>query len=172
MKSTILLVKYLLPKATQSNASFLTMTAGWVQFPTEILVGNSGYLVSKLALAKTIEFLSKENPNVFFASIHPGTVDTNIFRGSGATPESMPMDTRMFTCRSNSSRLTLTYRIAQLVAGFILWISKPEAKFLNGRTVWANWDVTELKGMQEDISSSNELTIGLVGWPFTAQKST
>ncbi|KAK8123861.1 hypothetical protein PG999_003779 [Apiospora kogelbergensis] len=32
---------------------------------------DAAYLVSKLALAKTIEFLAKENLNVFFASIHP-----------------------------------------------------------------------------------------------------
>lgn len=166
MKSTILLVKYLVPKASQSNAAFLTMTAGGVQFPTEMLVGNSGYLVSKLALAKTTEFLAKENPNIFFASIHPGTVDTNVFRGSGATPESMPMDTRTSTPGSDYSRLALIYRIAQLVAGFTLWISKPEAKFLNGKTVWANWDIAELKAMQETISTTGKLTIGLVGWPF------
>ena len=78
-------------------------------------MGNSAYLVSKLALAKTIEFLAQENLNVFFASIHPGMV--------GASQ--------------------------------------------HGRTVWSNWDVTELKAMSESIFG--KLKIGLVGWPFTAQ---
>ena len=94
------MVKYFMPKASQSNASFLTMTAGGIQFPTEMLVGNSGYLVSKLALAKTTEFLATENPNVFFVSIHPGAVDTHVFRTSGATPELVPTDTRTSTFRS------------------------------------------------------------------------
>ncbi|KAK7996564.1 hypothetical protein PG989_004604 [Apiospora arundinis] len=151
VKSTILLAKYLLPKASsERNASFLTMTAGGIQFPTEMLVGNSAYLVSKLALAKTTEFLAVENPGVFFASVHPGAVDTKIFRGSGATPDMMPMDT------------------PKLAAGFMLWITKPEAKFLSGKTVWANWDVTELKAMKETITTTNKLNIGLAGWPFTA----
>ncbi|KAI1371221.1 NAD(P)-binding protein [Hypoxylon crocopeplum] len=154
VKSTILLVKHLIPKASQLGASFLTMTAGGIQFPIEMLVGNSGYLVSKLALAKTTEFLAQENPNVFFASVHPGAVDTAIFRRSGATPEMLPMDT------------------PQLAAGFVLWLTKPEAKFLNGKTVWVNWDIEELKGMKDSISTSGELTIGLVGWPFTARKAT
>ncbi|XDG05841.1 hypothetical protein ABKA04_005456 [Annulohypoxylon sp. FPYF3050] len=152
VKSTILMAKYFLPKASPENASFITVTAGGIQFPIEMLVGNSAYLVSKLAVAKTTEFLAKENPTVFFASVHPGNVDTGIFRGSGATPDMMPMDT------------------PKLAAGFMLWITKPEAKFLDGKTVWANWDVDELKGMQETISTSNDLTVGLVGWPFAAGK--
>ncbi|KAK8119870.1 NADP(+)-dependent dehydrogenase [Apiospora kogelbergensis] len=150
VKSTILLAKHLLPKASQSNASFLTMAAGGIQFPTEMLVGNSAYLVSKLALSKTTEFLAAENTNIFFASVHPGMVDTKIFRASGATPEMVPTDT------------------PQLPAGFMLWITKPEAKFLNGKTVWVNWDVTELKAMKESITTTNKLNIGLAGWPFTA----
>ncbi|OTA54001.1 NAD(P)-binding protein [Hypoxylon sp. EC38] len=153
VKSTIMLVKYLVPKANQFDAAFLTMTAGGIQFPIEMLVGNSGYLVSKMALAKTTEFLAQENPNIFFASVHPGMVDTDIFRRSGATPEAVPTDT------------------PQLAAGFILWLTKPEAKFLKGKTVWANWDIDELKGMQEVISTSGELSIGLTGWPFATGKS-
>lgn len=72
------------------------MAAGGIQFPTEMLVGNSAYLVSKLALSKTTEFLAAENTNIFFASVHPGMVDTKIFRASGATPEMVPIDTREY----------------------------------------------------------------------------
>ncbi|KAK8014315.1 hypothetical protein PG990_007611 [Apiospora arundinis] len=153
VKSTILLAKHLIPKASEANSSFLTITAGGIQFPIEMLVGNSGYLVSKLALAKTTEFLAQENPSIFFASIHPGSVDTKIFRASGATPDMMPMDS------------------PRLAAGFMLWVTKPDAKFLNGKTVWSNWDVTELKAMRESISATGKLNIGLVGWPFTTEKA-
>lgn len=59
-----------------------------------MLVGLSGYLVAKMALAKTIEFLALENPNVSFVAIHPGMVDTDLFRASGATPDMLAMDTR------------------------------------------------------------------------------
>lgn len=58
-----------------------------------MLTGLSGYMVSKVALTKLIEFLAVENPDVAFIAYHPGIVDGNTFRASGATPEHMPMDT-------------------------------------------------------------------------------
>ncbi|KAJ8131665.1 hypothetical protein O1611_g1961 [Lasiodiplodia mahajangana] len=147
VKSIVILAKYLLPKASP-NASVLSMVGGSIVFPTSMLVGLSGYLVSKLALAKTIEFLAAENPDVFFAAVHPGMVDTDLFRKSGATPDALAMDT------------------VNLSAGFILWLTLPEVKFLTGRFVWANWDIDELKGMQEDITSGAKLTFGYNGFPF------
>ncbi|RYP05423.1 hypothetical protein DL765_009839 [Monosporascus sp. GIB2] len=104
----------------------------------------------ELAVSKIMEFLAHENPDIFFASIHPGIVDTDMFRKAGVTPDMMPMDT------------------PRLAAGFSLWASKPETRFLNGRTLWANWDIDELKGMQEEITSGTKLTYGLNGWPFSA----
>ena len=68
-------------------------------------------------------------------------------------------------CRTNG-------RTAQLAAGFILWVSTPEAKFLNGKTVWANWDIAELKSMEKVIPTSGDLTIGLAGWPFAKENPT
>ena len=34
---------------------------------------------------------------------------------------------------------------AKLLVHFMMWLTQPEAQFLNGRFVWANWDVEELK---------------------------
>jgi NAD(P)-dependent dehydrogenase (short-subunit alcohol dehydrogenase family) len=70
--------------------------AGAAAFPAQALVGLSGYIVSKVALAKLMEFLAAENPNVTFMALHPGMVDTGLFRSSGATPEMLPMDTRTY----------------------------------------------------------------------------
>jgi hypothetical protein len=41
----------------------------------------------------------------------------------------------------------------------------PEAKFLRGKLVWANWDVDELKGMKKEIEETDKFTLGLLGWP-------
>jgi len=39
----------------------------------------------------------------------------------------------------------------------------PEARFLNGRFVWANWDVGELKADMETIlTDPHKFTLGLV----------
>jgi len=53
---------------------------------------------------------------------------------------------------------------AQLPAGFAIWATLPEAKFLSGKVVWANWDVEELKGMQGQLE--DKVTFALQGWPF------
>jgi hypothetical protein len=48
----------------------------------------------------------------------------------------------------------------------MVWISRSEAQFLNGKFVWVNWDVEELKAKAEEISSGDQLTVGINGWPF------
>ena len=53
-----------------------------------------------------------------------------------------------------------------LPATFTLWLSSPEARFLKGKYLWSNWDVDELKARSAELSSTTQLTIGLVGWPF------
>lgn len=82
-----------LPTANPARASILGVTAGAMALPTKQVAGLSGYLVSKLAQMKIMEYLAVENPNLFTASMHPGMVDTLIFRRSGATPDMLPMDT-------------------------------------------------------------------------------
>ena len=47
----------------------------------------------------------------------------------------------------------------------MVWAASDEAKFLNGNTVWANWDVDELKAAAAEIEAGNRFTIGLLGWP-------
>ena len=71
----------------------LGVTVGALVFPPVGTPGLSAYLISKLAAVKTLEFLAAENPTIFVASVHPGMVDTGIFRKSGAKPEMLPMDT-------------------------------------------------------------------------------
>ncbi len=51
-----------------------------------------------------------------------------------------------------------------LPAWFAVWLASPEAAFLNGKYVWSNWDVDELKAMAPEIESSDRFTHGLLGW--------
>lgn len=50
----------------------------------------------------------------------------------------------------------------------MVWLASGEARVFNGKFLWANWDVDELKARAKEIQSSAELTIQLVGWPFGA----
>lgn len=56
--------------------------------------------------------------------------------------------------------------LVSLPASFNVWLASPEARFLKGKFLWANWDVDELKAQAKEIETSTQLSIGLVGWPF------
>lgn len=58
--------------------------------------------------------------------------------------------------------------IVDLPADFTVWLASPEASFLKGRQVWANWDVDELRARAGDIQAGLLLTAGIHGWPFAA----
>lgn len=40
---------------------------------------------------------------------------------------------------------------------FAVWLASPEADFLNGRYVWAAWDVDDLISMKERVLSDPNL---------------
>jgi len=51
----------------------------------------------------------------------------------------------------------------KLPGDFAVWLASPEAEFLTGRYVWAQWDVDELIAMKEKVAQDPDLlTIGLV----------
>jgi hypothetical protein len=52
-----------------------------------------------------------------------------------------------------------------LPGAFCVWLATPEAAFLKGRYLWANWDVEELKSRKAEIVADHTLfTIALGGW--------
>ena len=55
--------------------------------------------------------------------------------------------------------------IATMPADTMVWLSTPEAAFLKGRFIWANWDVEELMSMAAEIEKDDLLTLSLRGWP-------
>ncbi|PTB62297.1 NAD(P)-binding protein [Trichoderma citrinoviride] len=148
-KGTYASLHAFLPTANASHAAVLAVTTGTTALPATMVPGLSAYMSSKLAQTKLIEFLAAEQPNLFAATVHPGMVETEVFIKSGAKAESLPMDK------------------VQLPAHFMVWLASPEAAFLNGRSVWANWDVNELKAKTDAIKQSQLYTAGINGWPFT-----
>jgi len=105
----------------------------------------SSYAVGKLAAARYLGALQYENPGLRVFSIQPGMVLTDMSRESGFTEG---LDD------------------ANLPASFMVWLASEEARFLNGKFLWTNWDVEELKAQQKDIEGSGRLSITLGGWPF------
>ncbi|KAJ5495923.1 hypothetical protein N7539_001039 [Penicillium diatomitis] len=145
--SSMVMSQVFLPTANPDHATIVALTAA-VVFPAARLQKMSGYITSKLAVVKLVEFLAAENPNLVAVALHPGMIDTKVFRESGADPHHLPMDT------------------VELPGDFTVWLTSPEAAFLSGRCAWANWDVDELKAKADEIKSGLLLTSGIYGWPF------
>jgi hypothetical protein len=51
-----------------------------------------------------------------------------------------------------------------LPAHFQVWLAGPDADFLKGKMVWANWDVEELKAKKDEIVKGHLLEMSLKGW--------
>ncbi|KAH6861096.1 hypothetical protein BKA58DRAFT_443861 [Alternaria rosae] len=149
VKAIVIASQAFIPSA-KAGAALYTLAAGAAALPPAYTPGLSGYLTSKVAQTKIVEFLAAENPDLFACAVHPGMVDTGIFRGSGADPSHLPMDS------------------AELSANFLVWLSQPKTKFLNGKMVWANWDAEELEARADEIKDSSMMTIGCGGWPYSS----
>jgi hypothetical protein len=50
----------------------------------------------------------------------------------------------------------------ELPGHFAVWLASPEARFLRGKFVYANWDVEELLSRSKEIEGSPMLTLGLI----------
>lgn len=88
-------------------------------------------------------------------TVHPGVVDTPLFRTAiaGVAEKDLPKD-------------AVLDKVA-LPAHFTVWLASAEAEFLRGRYVWVNWDVEEMIARKEEIQANPSLfTIILGGWPF------
>ena len=97
-------------------------------------------------------------------SFHPGAV----WNPSWPFPrEAGEFDDRESFSDKEDLRPKLTMTIASLPGAFAVWAASKEAAFLNGRTVWASWDVEELangdvrKLIEED---GDYLRISVVGF--------
>ncbi|RDW77487.1 hypothetical protein BP6252_05540 [Coleophoma cylindrospora] len=78
-------------------------------------------------------------------SLHPGATYTEGVETFGVPKEMVPWDDD------------------RLPGQFIVWLASPEAEFLAGRFVWANWDVTELVSRKAEFEADPDLLkLGLV----------
>jgi len=110
--------------------------------------GFASYSIAKLAIFRLWDSLAFANPEISVFHVQPGVVDTAMNKESGG------IDALGFEDD------------VSLPAGFHVWLASPEAHFLKGKFLWANWDVDELKAQAKEIEASTQLSIGLVGWPF------
>lgn len=113
------------------------------------MAGWSGYTTFKGAATSLFSFVGVENPGIRVHTIHPGVLLTEM------SARNVPVEQQGL----------VDWDELALPGDFTVWISSPQAKFLDGRFVWANWDVEEMKGRAGEIEEKGLLRMGLVGWP-------
>lgn len=128
-----------LPNAAH-NAVVLNNTSGIGILPA--MPTMSAYQVSKLANSKLFENISAEHPDKFFLNIQPGVVASDLNRKS----EIPGIDN------------------VNLPGNFAVWAASQEARFLNGKYVFCNFDVEELVARKAEFEEPTFMRLGLDGW--------
>ncbi|KAJ5899666.1 hypothetical protein N7495_004410 [Penicillium taxi] len=129
-----------------SSPTIINITSAIAHMPSAFFPGFSAYASTKIASLRIFDYAQSENPDLHVVHIHPGQVMTSMSKKLG---REISIDT------------------VDLPADFSVWAASPEAKFLKGKVVWANWDVDELKARAEEIASSSLFTVAIEGWPFS-----
>ncbi|KAL4952341.1 hypothetical protein BDW69DRAFT_200834 [Aspergillus filifer] len=112
----------------------------------------AAYIVGKWSAFRVWDMLAFEKKEVGWRVYHtqPGVVDTDMNREAGGI-EVLKYEDHI-----------------SLPGDFNVWLASLEAKFLNGKFLYTNWDVDELIAREKELAESQELSIGLVGWPFAS----
>lgn len=117
-------------KGRQTTILNVSSWAAYCPIPNQAVYGSS-----KAAFAQLMTEFSREyNPQeVRFMSFHPGAVWTDL-------------------ASSNFSAEDFEgWEDVRLPGHFAVWLASPETGFLNGRFIWAEWDVDELLELKERV---------------------
>ncbi|TVY35854.1 Short chain dehydrogenase citE, partial [Lachnellula cervina] len=148
VKAVVLVVSAFLPRAAE-HATIINISSGMAHLPA--IPGASSYSVTKLAATKFVEYVAGAYPKMRVVNVHPGQVAETELAGKhfaevGKKVEENHIDD------------------VHLAGDFTIWAASPEAAFVNGKFLWCNWDVDELKERKEEIQGSALLTTNLEGW--------
>lgn len=106
----------------------------------------SAYGASKLAAASVVEFLQAENPKIKTFNVSPGVVKSDMSEKA-------------------SSLGMVANDSPELAANLAVWLASQESDFLNGRFIWANWDMEQLvKEKEKVIANPSLFKLTLEGW--------
>jgi NAD(P)-dependent dehydrogenase (short-subunit alcohol dehydrogenase family) len=142
------------------EATLVNLTTAGIFFPP--FPGMGAYVSSKMAAVKLLQAFGAENPHVRIHHVHPGFLDTAMSAQLSKTTklpfgfdDSKPCS---FSFWHPLTSADLSFSPVSLPADFLVWVVSPEAKFLNGKVVFAAWDVDELKSREEEIVGTSPLT--------------
>ncbi|KAF8472702.1 hypothetical protein BDZ91DRAFT_652575 [Kalaharituber pfeilii] len=109
----------------------------------------AAYQIAKISLNRLSEFICHEHAKDGIRSIsfHPGAVNTSWWDTIG--PENPLSAMRPHVCTDTPN----------LPGGTVVYLTTPEAAYLNGRYVSCNWDMKELLEKKDEIVSNGLLLI-------------
>ncbi|KAL8715437.1 MAG: hypothetical protein Q9220_000771 [cf. Caloplaca sp. 1 TL-2023] len=135
----------------EKQRTIINITTSVTQFHQP---GMSAYGASKEALVHLLGHIHTEygRHGVHVRNLHPGHIYTSLLEKHGLERDFMPWDS------------------LALGAHAAVWLASDEAAFLDGRIIWAQWDIEELKQRADEIKESAYLLkFGLVGEPFVVK---
>jgi NAD(P)-dependent dehydrogenase (short-subunit alcohol dehydrogenase family) len=147
---TLALAQALVRANQGAGATLINLTTAGILFPP--FPGMGAYVSSKMAAVKLLQAFAAENPHVRLHHVHPGFLDT-----------------AMSAQLAKTTKLPFSFDDISLPSDFLVWIASAEAKFLNGKLVFACWDVEELKSREKEIvggpPGTGELWLSFQGFP-------
>ncbi|KAJ9609584.1 hypothetical protein H2200_005911 [Cladophialophora chaetospira] len=140
IKGSLLAVQAALKNINTKDGVIINVTTAAGHMP--YVPVSSSYATSKLASAKLFEYVQHENPSLRVFNIQPGAIGTTTLASKFMEESglSFPQQDKV-----------------ELPANFMVWLSSPEAAFLKGRFVWANWDVKELLEKKQALEADPTL---------------
>ncbi|KAK6839927.1 hypothetical protein PG987_005793 [Apiospora arundinis] len=125
--------------------------------PTTFLDGYKTTVVSSLVLAQAS---SRKRTPITFLNLTTAGILFPPYPGMGAY-----ISSNMAAVKLLQAFAAENSHIVSLPAEFLGWIASPEAKFLNGKLVFASWDVKKLKSREKVILGGPRNWRALAGIP-------
>ena len=133
-----------LPMPASGSKTIINVSTAAAHMLTSNRVGYGSSKAAGVQIMQQFAYQFRNDENVSFFSFHPGA-----FYTPGVA--------------ANFAKMDVKWDHPDLPASFALWLAGPESRFLNGRFVWANWDVDELIAFRERLEREERfLTIGLI----------
>ncbi|KAI9716475.1 MAG: hypothetical protein M1812_005370 [Candelaria pacifica] len=150
VKGTMIMSKAFLKHITANKVKEpiyinVTSAAALFTFPS-----GGAYAAGKAAATRIMDHVQLNHPELRVFNLQPGIVETEMSKKSG------------FSMKDSDD--------VDLPAHFMVWLTSPEAAFLKGRFLFANWDVEEMKAKKKELENDPTLlTVTLGGWPFAGK---
>lgn len=144
VKGTYMVTRQLLELILASSLKTvvnIVSCAAFMYFP-----GASGYHLTKMALVRFTEHLSKDHAadGLLTYAVHPGCVKTD-----------------MAAMLPNEIAASLVYNSAEMTGDSLVWLSKERRKWLAGRYIDITWDMEELDQQRKRIEDEELLKVRL-----------